>query len=406
MAIITAVVVNVTSARLVRPVRIEGVVVKYLIAIGGVLAVIASLVVVKGSQISMLIKAGEEGQKAGPPPEFVSTLPATKQSWEGLLQSVGTVAPVKGVTVSNEVPGTVTQLLFESGALVAQGQPLVVLDSRVERAQLAAAKARRELADTNVGRSRTLAKTDTISKAELDNDEAQLKSSGADMDALAAQIERKTIRAPFSGRLGIRLINLGQYLDPGTAIAILGATESVYVDFTVPQQRLADVKVGTKVRVELDTVLGATAQRVFEGSIAAVDPVLDPQTRAAKLRVEVPNKSSAMRPGMFARVSVLLPSKSATVTVPATAVIHAAYGDSVFVVESPPGADPKAPKVARQQFVRVGDARGDFVAITEGVKEGQEVVVAGAFKLRNGASVIVNNSVKVEPQLSPRPENR
>jgi membrane fusion protein (multidrug efflux system) len=282
----------------------------------------------------------------------------------------------------------------------------VQLDTSVERAQLASARARRELADVNVGRSRALAQTEVVSKAQLDNDEATARTSVADVSAVEAQINRKVVHAPFTGRLGIRSINLGQYLNPGTPIVSLEAMDSVYVDFTLPQQRLAEIAPGTPVRVRME----ASDKDGFEGAVVAIDPEIDSATRSIKIRAGVPNKNEALRPGMFVRVSVVLAQKKDTLAIPATAVLHASYGDSVFVLEDKPDAPPapsgKLVKSARQQFVRVSETRGDFVAIDDGIKKGQEIVVAGAFKVRNNASVIVNNDIQLDPKMAPHPENR
>ncbi len=373
---------------------------RYLITIVVLILLVGGLGITKGKQIGMLIAFGKAAEKAGPPPETVSTGQATSDSWEEVIASVGTVTSVKGVTVSNDAPGVVTQIHFDSGANVQAGQVLLVLDSSVERAQFASAQARRELAVINEGRTRNLVGTDSLPKSQLDNDQALLKTSGADLDALQAQISRKVVRAPFSGRLGIRNVNLGQYLNPGTAITVLEALDSVYVDFTLPQQRLADVSVGTKVRV---TVEGAKTP-IISGLVAAIDPSLDQVTRSIKLRAAVPNQLDELRPGMFGMVEVVLPKKKDVVSVPATALVHASYGDSVFIVE-PVGGGAQG-SIARQQFVKVGEHRGDFVSVDGGVIAGQEIVIAGAFKLRNGSAVVVNNSVKVTPSLDPHPGNR
>jgi membrane fusion protein (multidrug efflux system) len=267
-----------------------------------------------------------------------------------------------------------------------------------------------DLATLTVKRSRALVKSNTISQSQADNDESLLKTTTTDANALSAQIDRKIVRAPFSGRLGIREINLGQYLNSGTRITVLEAIDTVYVDFTLPQQRLAEIKIGMPIRV---TIEGAdVAPR--DGTIAAVDPTIDTTTRTIRVRAAVPNKEETLRPGMFANVSVVLPDQGSLVAVPSTSLVHASYGDSVFVVEdkkdasgaggAPPGDKPA--KVARQQFVRVGASRGDFVAIVDGISAGQDIVSAGAFKLRNGSAVTVNNEIKVDPQLSPHPDNR
>jgi membrane fusion protein, multidrug efflux system len=273
---------------------------------------------------------------------------------------------------------------------VKRGQVLVELDSRVERAQLSSAIARRDLARVSAGRSRALVAKDVTPQSELDSADATFKSASADVAALQAQIDRKIVRAPFDGRIGIRQVNLGQYLNPGAPVATLQAVDAVFIDFTLPQQQLSAVTTGSQVSVNAD---GA----VLTGVIEAIEPAVDSATRALKLRASVKEQIDKLRPGMFVEVSVTVGTAARIVTVPAPAVVHAPYGDSIFIVEE---------GKARQQFVRTGETRGDFVAILEGVKPGQEVVVAGAFKLRNGAGVTINNTVKLDPKLAPRPENR
>ena len=383
--------------------------VRYVTVVLGLVAVVAALAGIKAAQISMLIGMGKQAQKSGPPPEAVATFVAERQTWEAMISAVGSVTAAKGVAVSNEVPGIVSRILFDSGATVKEGQILVELDTSVERAQLASARARQDLAQETGTRSHALLASGSISKAQVDADEAQLKTATTDSSALAAQIARKTVRAPFAGRLGIRLVNRGQYLNSGTPVAMLDAIDKQYVDFTLPQQRLADVQLGMPVRLTIEGAEGAA----HEGTVAAIEPAVDSTTRTIKLRASVPNLDERLAPGMFANVSVVLPQKASFVVLPATAVIHASYGDSVFVVEDEKddagttveGPDGKPAKVARQQFVRVGDARGDFTAILDGVAEGQVVVMGGAFKLRNGSNVVVNNDVKLTPQLAPHPEN-
>jgi membrane fusion protein (multidrug efflux system) len=327
---------------------------------------------------------------------------------------VGSVAAGRGVTISNEIPGVVRSIRFESGARVRAGQVLVELDARVEKAQLASLRARHELATTTAARTKRLEAGGAATKAQLETDESQMKTVAADAEALEAQIAKKTIRAPFAGKLGIRSINLGQYLNPGTPITVLESQESVYIDFTVPQQEVARVPVGMPVRIGLPA--NAT-EAPLAGKIAAVDPNIDPVTRAAKLRASIADEKAVrdkLRPGMFVNVSVVLPEQTNVVSVPATAVLRAPYGNSVFIVEDRKdeqgkpvsGPDGKPAKVARQQFVRVGSSRGDFVAIDEGVKPGQEVVMLGGFKLRNGAPVMVNNGNQLSPSQNPSPPNR
>jgi membrane fusion protein (multidrug efflux system) len=358
------------------------------------------------------MRFGKAAQAAGPPPEAVGTAVAQGAEWESVLESVGSVAAGRGVTISAEVPGVVRAIRFDSGAKVRPGQVLVELDASVERAQLSSLQARQDLATTSAARTRHLAAGGASTKAQLDADEAQLKTVSADARALEAQIEKKTIRAPFGGKLGIRSVNLGQYLNPGTAVTVLESLDAVYIDFTVPQQEVARVPVGTTVRIALP---GTQPPRTLTGKVAAVDPNADPVTRAVKVRASVEQASAdELRPGMFVNVSVVLPERQSVVFVPATTIMRAPYGNSIYIVEdkkdeaghpvSGPGGKPA--KVARQQFVRIGTTRGDFVAIDEGVTAGQEVVALGAFKLRNGASVFVNNEIKLSPSQTPNPQNR
>lgn len=376
---------------------------RYLLVISGVLLLIGILGVLKYSQIAMLIGAGKEAEKAGPPPEAVSTRRAEEQVWERTLNAVASVVSAKGVALANEVPGVVAAIRFDSGDTVKQGEVLVELDSRVERAQLASVNARLELARTSVERSRSLAERGVVAQATLDADEATFKGLTAEQAGLQAQIQKKTLRAPFAGKLGLRQINLGQYLSPGTTIAVLESPGEDFVDFTLPQEHLAVVTTGMQVRASEQGDGGAT----MAGEISAVDPTIDPATRSIRVRARFQDQKVPLRPGMFLRVSLVLPEQQKVVSIPATAVVHASYGDSVFVVEQKPGPDGKERPVARQKFVKLGDARGDFVSVLEGVKPGEEVVTAGAFKLRNGLPLRIDNeSVKLEPKLEPTPENR
>jgi membrane fusion protein (multidrug efflux system) len=253
-------------------------------------------------------------------------------------------------------------------------------------------------------------RTGAATQSQLDADTSALRTASKEVDSLQAQIDKKTISAPFAGRLGIRAVNLGQYLNPGTTVTVLETDEAVHVDFTLPQQRLPEVRTGLPVRI----VLEAEAGPPVDGVVAALDPTIEPTTRAIKVRADVPNLDDRLRPGMFVNVSVVLPDASKLVTVPATSVVHAPFGDSVFVIEDKkpdaPGMrttpDGKTVQVARQQFVRSGPARGDFVAILEGVKAGEQVVTAGAFKLRNGAPVVIDAAKQPTPEMAPHPENR
>jgi membrane fusion protein, multidrug efflux system len=383
---------------------------RYVFAVLALLVVVLGLAATKFEQISSLIAMGHAMAKAGPPPEAVGTTVARVDTWQETIDAVGSVAAARGVTVSNDAPGIVSAIHFESGKMVQEGDVLVELDSNVERSQLAAVEARRELAQINAGRTRALVATESLPRSQQDSDDAVVKTSRSDLEALRAQVARKTVRAPFAGKLGIRQVNLGQYLNSGTAITSLEATETVFVDFSLPQQRVSTVSLGMPVLVVIE---GENDKPPADGVIKAIDPSIDAVTRSLKLRASLPNHDARLLPGMFAKVSVVLPDKRDVVVVPVQSVVHASFGDSVFIVEdrkdseghvmaSPAGAA----KAARQQFVKLGDTRGDFVSVLDGLVAGQEVVSAGAFKLHNGAAVSINNSVQAKAELSPHPENR
>ncbi len=382
---------------------------RYLLVAAGLLVLIGLLAGIKGAQIGKLIGMGKQFQAMGPPPEAVGSATAQAETWETTVSAVGSISSLRNVAVSAEVPGTVSKIRFESGQIAREGQVLVELDAGVERAQTASADARRDLATRNVERSRKLAAGNVISKAQLDEIEAQSKTATTDTAALRAQLERKIIRAPFRGRLGIRAVNVGQYLTPGTMVTTIDALGGTFVDFTLPQEELAIVAVGLPVRVAMEG-----AKEALPGTISAIDPTVDMTTRNVKVRAAIPELPGSPRPGTFVTVDVIKPTKADVVAVPATAIVHASFGDSVFVVEDKkPGSpgmaktpDGKTVQVARQQFVRTGAMRGDFVAITKGVTAGQQVVSAGAFKLRNNAPIVVDNTVQAKPQLAPHPENR
>ena len=375
---------------------------RYVIVIVGLVALIGGLVAIKGSQIGMLIGMGEAMQKAGPPPEVVGTALAQKQTWENTLTAVASVVTAKGVALSNDAPGLVSKIHFESGDVVKQGDTLVELDTSVERAQLASLHAKRDLADISQKRSKALATSGAVAQSQVDADESSFKSLTADAGALAAQISRKVIRAPFGGKLGIRQVNLGQYLAPGTTVTTLEAEKSIFIDFSLAQQDLPKLRLGMTVRA----LLAGSPKPLAEGEISAIDPNVDPMTRTIKVRASLPGVDDQLRPGMFLSVQVVLPEKNEVVAVPQTAIVHASYGDSVFVGADKPGPDGKPRKVAQQQFVKVGVTRGDFVSVVDGLKADQEVVTAGAFKLRNGIPLKVNNQGAPVPLLEPHPENR
>jgi membrane fusion protein (multidrug efflux system) len=336
-----------------------------------------------------------------PPPEAVTTILAREEPWPTALSAIGTVRAVRGVTLSADLPGVVEELRFESGRPVQEGEVLVRLDARQERAQLAAAEAQRELARVNLERVSGLVEQGIVAQAELDRASAEHKQAEARVGEIRATIERKQIRAPFAGVLGIRQVDLGQYLNAGDPIVPLQATDPIYVNFSVPQQQVAEVRVGRDVRV---TAAGAGA-RELEGRITAVDSVVDEATRNVQVQATLANPEGELRPGMFVEARVVTGERQAVVVLPASAISYAPYGDSVFVVASAQGPNGESYQAVTQQFVKLGPTRGDQVAVLSGVAAGAEVVSSGAFKLRSGAAVQVNNEVQPANDPRPRPED-
>ena len=364
-----------------------------------VLLIVGALAGVKTLQIRKLMA---DGKKYAAPPESVSSAVAREEKWQGTITAIGSVTAVQGVTVSPEIAGIVHEIAFESGAVVAKDALLVKLDTSTEEAQLRALEAQAELARLTLARERTLRSDNMVPQSELETAEATLKQTQGMADATRAIIQKKTILAPFAGRLGIRLVNLGQYLDTGKPIVSLQSLTPIYADFSLPQQELARLQTGMRVRVTTDTYPG----RQFEGTLSAINPDLDAQTRSVGLQATFGNAEQLLRPGMFARVEVLLPEEQPVLVIPATAVLSAPYGDSVYVIESKMGKDSGKPELAvRQQFIRTGRAQGDFVSVESGLKPGERIVSAGIFKLRNGMSVIENNELSPKNDLAPHPSD-
>ena len=338
------------------------------------------------------------GKSFTPPPETVSSAVAHEEKWQNTLEAIGSVTAAQGVNVTTELPGIVQEIAFESGALANQGDLLVRLDTSSEEAQLRSLEAQAGLAQIEVGRARKLRADKMVSESELDSAEATFKQTQANADAVRAIISKKTIRAAFSGRLGLRLINRGEYVDAGKAIVSLQALTPIYADFSLPQQDLAQVRTGQHVRLSLDTY----SDRSFEGVLSAINPDLDPGTRSVRLRATFENSDQLLRPGMFVRAEVLLPTEEPVLVIPATAVLSSPYGESVYVIEPNAGTNTvDAGLVARQQFIRTGRARGDLVAVETGLKPGERVASSGVFKLRNRMPVTENNSLV--PKASPTP---
>jgi len=336
-----------------------------------------------------------------PPPEAVTTITAKNESWPTTLNVIGTAAAVQGVMVSADLPGIVSSITFESGASVQEGSILVQLDTKQERAQLAAVEATRDLAALNFERMRSLVGEGAITRAEYDRAAAEQKETAAKVEEIRAMIERKTIRAPFSGVLGLRQVNLGQYLSPGDVVVSLQSLDPIYVNFSVPQQESSKVAVGRDVRVTLENV----ASVEFAGRVTALNAVVDEATRNIQVQATLANPRNSLRPGMFVTTEVLLGSSNGVVTLPASAISYAPYGDSVFIVTDLKDPQGKPYRGVRQQFVKLGPSRGDQIAVISGVKSGEEVVTSGVFKLRNGAAIFIDNKVQPSNKKSPKPED-
>ena len=362
------------------------------------LAVFAFIAVIGGFKFFQIKAAIAQHSNFQMPPETVTTIVVKSEPWDTTLSAIGTVNAVNGVTVSADMPGLVSEMSIDSGRHVNKGEVLVRLDTKQERAQLAAAEAQRDLARLDLDRQKGMLANSVIPQSTFDQAAAQYKSAEAHVGEIAASIERKTIRAPFSGTLGIRQVNLGQYLAGGAPIVSLQSLQPVYVDFSVPQQQIGLVKRGARVEVTSDALAGTEV-----GTITAIDSVIDQSTRNARVQATFANLQGRLRPGMFVQAQLAKGAQENLVTVPTSAISYAPFGDSVFIVEDMKGPDGKPYKGARQQFVKLGPSRGDQVAVLTGVKPGDEVVTSGVFKLRPGAAIQVNNSVMPSNAAAPKP---
>jgi len=370
---------------------------KTIYGVAGVFIVLIVLAGVKAMQIHALIAMGKSFV---PPPETISSAVAHEEKWQDTLSAIGSVAAAQGVIVSPEIAGTVSEIDFESGATVKKGDLLLKLDTSSEDAQLRAADAQTEWAKVSAERLRALRADNTVSQSELDQAEAALKQAQANADTIHATIDKKTIRAPFDGRLGIRLVNLGEQLTAGKGIVSLQSLMPVFVDFSLPQQDLSQLATGLKVRATSDSY----PNNFFDGELAAINPDLDVATRSIKLRAKYENAGQLLRPGMFARVEIILPEAKPVLAIPATAILSAPFGDSIFLIE-PQTANGKTNLAVQQKFIRTGRTHGDFISVESGLKAGDKVATAGIFKLRNGVSVQENNVDTPKPSLTPNPPN-
>lgn len=371
---------------------------KYVIlAIVGLVILTGALTGIKALQFGRM---ADQGRK--PQPEIVTTAVANTQVWESTLTAVGSLVAVQGVMIAAEMTGKMVRITFEPGSMVKAGDLLVQQDTAAEEAELRSAEATVGLTRLTFERARRLLAEGTFSQAEYDKADAEYKQALAQTDNIRAVIAKKTVRAPFSGLLGIRLVNLGQMLSPGDEIVSLQALDPIFANFSLPQQQFPRIRPDLEVRVETDALPG----EIIKGKITAINPQVETATRNIMVQATVPNGNQHLRPGMFVNVTVLLPEHDTTLVIPATAVLNAPYSDSVFIVEND-ASDKKSPPgtVVRQQFVKLGERRGDFIAVIAGLKEGETVVSTGVFKLRNGQAVSVDNTLAPAFNLSPTPKD-
>ena len=365
------------------------------VAIGGLVAVVIILVGIKAMQIGKMMST-----PMVMPPTTVSSAVVKEEDWAPVLSAVGSVSAVQGAVVSTELGGVVAQINFQNGGEAKKGDVLMKLDASAEEGQLHTAEADLELARANLQRTRDLAVRKVVSKQELDAAQSAFGQKQGAVDNMRSMIVKKEVHAPFDGQLGIRQVNVGQSIDARQPVVQLTALDPVYVDFALPQQNLPKLATGFETHVHTDALPG----RDFKGKLTAINSMVDTITRNVGVQATLQNPDHTLKPGMFVKVDVLLPDKSKTLVIPGSAVSYAPYGNSVFVIEKK--KDPKTGKESqalRQAFVRIGEARGDFVSVTEGLKAGDVVVSTGVFKLRNGMNVTINNDLAPKPQLNPKP---
>jgi membrane fusion protein (multidrug efflux system) len=344
--------------------------------------------------------------KMANPPQTVSAMKAPVLEWQPTLEAVGSLRAVQGVDVSTELGGRVAKIDFKSGDRVKAGDLLIQLDLSADKAQLKSLKAAAKLAEINYKRDQRLLKTHAVSQSQFDQDRSKYNSARASVAEQEATIAKKTIHAPFDGKLGVRQVDLGEYVAAGTKVVTLQHLKPVYVDFSLPQQDINKVERGQPVTLTVNAYPGVT----FHGKINAIDPKIDSGTRNFDLQATIPNKDEDLRPGMFAEVNVALKGHPKHVTLPQMAISYNPYGDFVWVVtekknaKGENGEKGKKTLTVHQQFVKTGDTRGDQVAILKGVKPGEQVVTAGQLKLKKGTPVNINNDVKVPFSKNPKVE--
>ncbi len=369
---------------------------KFLFIISLLAGLTLVLVLVFGTKALQFRKMDAASVGRTPPPQSVSTFTVETQTWKRNIEAVGSIEPTQGVLLETEVAGLVESINFENGQAVKAGTVLMQLDVKVEQAELKAAEALSRLAEIELERAMRLHKGGNVAQSDLDRAIANEEKTKADVENIKARIARKTIKAPFTGNTGLRRINLGQYLPQGAPIVALQANQQVYVNFTLPQQALGKIESGLSLVLTSD----AYPEARFEGTVTAISPEIDPATRSMKVQGTLANPDGLLRAGLFVRVEITLPQEDRVLVVPATAILYAPYGNSVYKVESTDEG-----QIAKQHFIRIGTRRGDFVSVEQGVEAGDQIVSAGAFKLRNGISVTVNNELAPKPELAPTPDN-
>jgi membrane fusion protein (multidrug efflux system) len=336
-----------------------------------------------------------------PPPTAVTTTVAGKTQWQPTLETIGTVVAINGVTISTDLAGIVCKLAFDSGCQVKAGDLLVQLNTDQEQAQLAQAEAQRDWTQVTLTRNQNLLTKRTVSQSDFDSAIAQFHQAQATVDQYKAVIARKTLRAPFAGIVGIRQVNLGQYLNTGDPVVTLQSFDPIYVNFSLPQQNLSQITAGQAVEITVD----AYGDQIFKGRLTAINSLVDQNSRNVQIQATLPNSDTQLRPGMYAKVKVVLPETQEVVAIPTSSIHHAPYGDSVFIVSDLKSQDGKTYKGVTEQFVKLGQSKGDLTAIVSGLKPGEEVVTSGVFRLRSGGAIIVNNKTIPGNQTSPNPSD-
>jgi membrane fusion protein (multidrug efflux system) len=371
----------------------------WIAVIAGLLLSVGLLGGVKAMQIGAMVKAGASFSM---PPESVSVAKVEAARWRPERSAIGTLVALRSVTIASEVPGSVKAIHFDSGQAVSRGALLVELDTSSEAAQLASAQAEVRLAAQTLDRAKSLRASGTNTQAELELAVAPAEQARAAVDGLQTTIAKKSIRAPFDGRLGVRTVELGQILSPGAPLATLQSTSPMYAEFWLPQQALADLRTGMEARLAID----AYPRTEWTGAISLILPEVDVATRSVRVRATFPNPEGRLRPGMYGTVALRAADERSVLTIPSTAVLYAPYGDSVFTVqekaaEKPDekaGGEKTAASVAQQRFVQLGERRGDRITVESGLVAGETVVASGAFKLHNGSLL----ALKADPAAEPK----